>query len=294
MSVIKFDPKIITEAWFDVDGTLYNKSLEDPKSGLSIQDSHDFFKYMAFWALSQFDSLDISVGRDKNIPLLEHIANTSIVLYKDAIKDGNLLEHIKDIKPLIIAEYNRLLEKNKSNGKIFANELGTQSTYLHEMLENIAFESILSHNQDLVDSVERLVNAGKQLGILTTETYRTAQEVVHALGLDLGDFSRSTGTNYEILCAENVSEKKPSPEGFRKIHSVSTAFDQPRSLCYIGDHLGKDIEASLKYGVQAIHVLNDGSAPKLATMEIDGDTYEYMQIGDISQVADVILDYQGC
>ncbi len=77
--------------------------------------------------------------------------------------------------------------------------------------------------------------------------------------------------------------------GFLKLIS-GFEVDDPRKVLYVGDHVIKDVEASLRCGLQAVHVLNEdrGSDVSFGSMELNGDSIEYARARTIYNVGDVL------
>ena len=125
------------------------------------------------------------------------------------------------------------------------------------------------------------------LGILTTEVFSTVKDVAEAMGFNLDDFRMDTGDQYHLLCAENVKEKKPSLEGFEKLIKLY-GVDDHRKILYVGDSFGKDIETSLKTGLQAVHVVNSGPRESLAVADINGLKKEYAKINGLYALRDLL------
>lgn len=243
-----FKKSEITHIIFDVDGTLYNKKREYKLGKGSIEDAHEFFRYTAF---SQ-------ALNSKGVFNQDDLTNKVVEEYKKRNKEGMLLKAIEEIPQDLKNSYKELLKKHGSNGKVFVNEFGTDSGFFAKIVGNVDFETILTEDKELQKLVQELKQEGYKLSILTTEIYNTVQTVADVLGLSLNDFKIETGTQYPILCSENVKEKKPSPEGFQRLIQITNVIS-PRQIVYVGDDFKKDVEAPLNCGLQAIQVTYDGT-----------------------------------
>lgn len=243
---------------FDVDGTLYRKDIDLGKG--TIQDSHDFFRFNAYAMLK--------AGNDK-----EDVKSFLIGTYKEIMKNGDIKEEIKDIP--LKEEYIGKLKKWKSNGKTFINEFGTESTYLHSMLMHTDFASLIKKDDELIETMN-YIKSKYNIGVLTTEVYQTCEKSFNALGLNIKDFYMNTGNGYKILCAENVKEKKPSPEGFQKLIGIYGN----KNILYVGDHINKDVKAPLENGLKSIHVVTYGN--NIEHKKIDNKPY--IQVNNINNL----------
>lgn len=273
--IIPFDSRIIDTVIFDIDGTLYVKDIVYSKGNGSIQTAHDFFRFSAYDKLSKGDYYDI-------------ISKQLVRQYSDLIKKGSLADVVKSIPELLKNNYLRLVEKYGSNGKVFVGEFNTDSKFLHSMLKHINFTSILKEDVDLQNVFSYLKNKGKSLGILTTEVYETAKIISDALGFNLADFKMATGDKYDILCSENVKEKKPSLEAFLRLKEIYSP-KNPRSIVYVGDNFGKDVEAAIKAGLQAIHVINaENSFVDYDVVTLGTTDVEYAKISSIYKLTELL------
>lgn len=243
-----FKKSELTHIIFDIDGTLYNKKREYKPGKGSIEDAHEFFRYSTFSkaleSKGMFDHDDLT--------------NRVVEEYKKRNKEGTLLKAVEEFPEELKKRYKELLKKHGSNGKVFVNEFGTNSSFFAKIVGNVDFKVILTEDKELQKMVKELKQKGYKLGILTTEIYETVQTVADILGISLDDFKLETSTRYPMLCSENVKEKKPSPEGFKKTIQI-TNVKSPRQIVYVGDHFKKDIEASLNCGLQAVQVTYDGT-----------------------------------
>ena len=275
--VNKFDQSRINCVGVYVDGTLYRKDVEYIPDHGSIQDSHDFFRFSAYERLKQGQSP-------------EQISQELVALYKAAIQEGTLKTFIDSVPDGLKSELGELIPRHRSsNARVMMDLFGTSSTFLHEMLSSIDFDFILAADPKLRQLIERLKDSGYKLGILTTEVYDTVQKVLRILGLDITDFHINTGHQIPILTTENVKEKKPSAEGFERLVKGFGA-SSPNNVVYVGDHIVKDIEGSIRCGLQSIHVLNrdDGEDFDFDNMDIEGDSVEYARARTIYDVEKVL------
>ncbi len=269
------DKSSIEKVVFDMDGTLYRKDIEYSHGAGTIQTAHDFFRFLAYDRMT------------KNKDLPEKILDELVQEYHTRTKNMTLQQAIDNVPDETKTSYLKLVEEYSSNGKVFAGEFGTSNTFLHQMIENIDYDSILVENPQLQQTMQHLKNQDYGLGILTTDTFGTLSKVMKVLGLNLEDFHMNTGDEYPVLCAENVPQKKPSPDGFNRIAEIYQDVD-PSTILYIGDHFEKDIETSLRAGFQAIHVVPSGPKMELKTADIDGTQKEYIQVNDVSVVKDLL------
>lgn len=273
--VDKFDPSKIEIVVFDVDGTFYNKEQEYISGVGSIQTAHDFFRYLAFQRLCK--------GTDSP----QKIAEDLVSEYHKRIIDQTLKKRVASISDSKKARYANILTLYKSNGQLFTGEFGVSSTYLHEMLKYIKFESVLKANPELQSTFSYLKAKGYDLGILTTEVFETVKAVADVMGFDLSDFYMNTGDKYQILCAENVKQKKPSLEGFIRLNQIY-GVDDPSKIVYVGDVFSKDVEPPLKCGQQAIQIVNSGSPFSIASVNVDGIEKEYAKINCIYLLKEIL------
>lgn len=261
---------------FDVDGTLYEKDRDYCGNG-SILDSHEFFRYAIYTTATQNDGAD------------EGTAEQVIEDYNKHIKQGSLLEAIARFPEAIKKEYDSLVEKHGSNGKVFVNEFGADSSFFHRMLSEIDFRNILTEDKGLQEVVSYLKQRC-QLGIFTSEVYDTVLQVFNVLGLDISDFAMGAGTRYPILCSENVSDKKPGREGFDRIVEVTGV--EPSEIVYVGDNLTKDVKAPLALGMNAVHVNWGGSGIVRARIvpEMHGcfEEKSYIEVPNIYSLSDIL------
>lgn len=243
-----FEKSELTHVIFDVDGTLYDKKREYKLGKGSIEDAHEFFRYNTF-------SQALESKRKFN---QDDLINRVVEEYKKRNREGTLLKAIEKFPGEIKNRYKELLKKHGSNGKVFVNEFDADSGFFARIVGNVDFEAILTEDKELQKMVQELKQKGYKLGILTTEVYNTVQTIADILGISLDDFKLETGTQYPMLCSENVKEKKPSPEGFQKLIHLTNVVS-PKQIVYVGDHFKKDIEASLNCGLQAVQVAYDGT-----------------------------------
>ncbi|MFO7710606.1 MAG: HAD family hydrolase [Candidatus Woesearchaeota archaeon] len=229
---------------FDVDGTLYDKHREYRPGKGSINDAHNFFRQEAYKRALEGIS-------DENRTIDEIVSS-----YKQHVSDNTVIDIIE---PEILSEFKDLVDKYGSNGKVFADGFGTDSSFLSTMISSIDFVSILAPDQNLIDTIEYLKSKDYTLGIMTTEAFSTVENAAEGLGLELVDFYFSPHPElegkdgmYPIICAENTLKKKPSLEPFQKILDV-TGYD-PHEVTYIGDVKHKDIDPALSLGMDAVHV----------------------------------------
>jgi len=270
-----FNPEIIQYVAFDIDGTLFQREKEYKKGRGSVEDAHEFFRLGAWQRLKQGVEPYTAA---KNL-VREYICRS---------EKGTLNEFITGVPRQVKKEYDLAVKKNGSNGKTFNYEFDlNNSSFLHKtMIQYINFQRILCRNELLCDMFNDLKQEGYSLGILTTETYKTAQDVAKVLGFDLTDFKMETGNNYPILCSENVKEKKPSAEGFLKLIQIYNT--EPGKILYVGDHIQKDIISSLSVGLQAVHIVNDDSPAIKKVTHVNGENVEYYQIGQIHTLNELL------
>lgn len=262
---------------FDVDGTLYDKNKIYDYSYGSIQESQDFFRFLAYDKLK------------KTNKSLEEVAKELVLEYNLNMDSGELLNSINTVHGDIREEYLEKIKKYGSNGKVFVNEFNSDSKYLHKnMLSHIRYDLILKPDINLKKIFKYLINKKYKLAMLTTETFNTVEKVSNAMNFDLNMFYMNTNSKYPILCSENVKEKKPSSEGFEKILE-SFNVKNPKEVIYIGDSFEKDIEAPLKLGIQAIHVkkINSPNKEILEKTSINNIDKEYIRINDIYQLNEI-------
>ncbi|MBU0665757.1 MAG: HAD family hydrolase [Nanoarchaeota archaeon] len=273
--IIPFDVGSIEVVVFDVDGTLYRKDIEYTPGHGSVQTAHDFFRFLAFQRLRTQGAVPSEVSQR----LIDE--------YGQRVEDGTLVDVVASIPDEIRGDYTGLVNHYGSNGKVFLNKFGTESSFLQQMLSHIKFDTILGADPRLQKTFDTLRQRGYRLGILTTEVYDTVAQVADVVGFQLGQFDMDTGDNYRILCAENVTDKKPSPEGFHRIVELY-GVQNPRSVVYVGDHFGKDVEAPLKAGLQAVHV--DPNHPKkgIGVADIENGRFEFAKINEVSAITELL------
>lgn len=270
----EFNSEKIKIIVFDVNGTFYDKNKEYTKGAGTIQSAQNFFQINAYQKLS----------KDKTT--LEKVSEELILEYNKLIEEGRLKEELENIPADIKRKYEEKVKECGSNGKVFVKLFGAKSNYLHEMLKNIKFKSILSENKELKEVIYYLKRKNYKLGILTTEVYETIKIISKQLGLDINDFYMDTGDEYPILCSENVKDKKPSNEGFEKILKIYKV-ENPREIVYVGDHFMKDIEAPIKVGLQAIQIESSQNDISKETVKFDGEEIEYMKINSLSRLKEI-------
>lgn len=261
--------KNITHVIFDVDGTIYEKSREYLPGHGSIEDAHEFFRYRTYTECQRLCEI-----KDEG-SLIERV----VADYKQNNQNNTLLEAIESFSPELKIFYRDLVKKHGSNGKVFANEFGTDSGFFARIVGQTDFEAILREDKQLQEMIRTLKEREYQLGILTTERYSTILKVMEIMKLTLGDFSMENGTEYPILCSENVEKKKPSLEGFQKIVEVTGA--APDQIVYVGDSLSKDIKPPLSMGINAVLVTWKGNS----VHEREG----YIEIPTIYDLKEVLL-----
>lgn len=267
---MKFNPKEIKYIFFDVDGTLYNKQKEYFPGRGSIADSHNFLRYFAY---------------QKAVEGVLNFADAVVKEYRKHIQEGTLVQAVQQIPEGIKQEYDNLVIRHGSNGKVFAHEFCTDSSFLARIINKIDFKSILPKDQELQNMINQLKGSSYKLGILTTEVYGTVEQVFDALGLSVQDFSVDTGTKYPIFCAENIANKKPSNEGFMRIIE-STKPEHPGQILYVGDHIKKDVEAAMKNGLQAALITYAGNE-KISYNKINNK--EFVIIGKLTDLIDLLI-----
>ncbi len=275
--VQKYQPQQISLVLFDIDGTLYDKNKEYVTGSGSIQTAHDFFRFSAWDRLMRGNAPD-------------DVAEELVEEYRDHIKKpGSLEQAIKSIPQESKEAYLAKVEEHGSNGKVFKNEFGTDSKYLHkQMLQHIRFSEVLAKDERLVNLFESLQAKGYGIGVITTETHKTVHDVAEALGFDPTIFYVDTDDDYHMLCSENVKDKKPSPEAFLRAIELYGRKGKEETVVYVGDHKNKDVFGSMNVGMQAVHVKNNGQEPNLETMDINGTAREYAEIGSVYDLEKVL------
>ncbi|MGM5488875.1 MAG: HAD family hydrolase [Nanobdellota archaeon] len=230
---------------FDVDGTLYDKFRQYRPDRRTIDDAHNFFRQEAYKRA------------------LDGIADEQATIDELITSYRHHADHISDVlEPALLEEYRHEVLKYGSNGKVFSEGFGTNSNFLSTLISSIDFNDILAPDQELINTIDHLKGKEYKLGIMTTEVFQTVQNVCDSLGLYLGDFVfedhpclRGDGGKYPILCANNITRKKPSLEPFEKILAV-TGFN-PCDVTYVGDIRHKDVDPALSLGMNAVHVNRD-------------------------------------
>lgn len=203
-------------------------------------------------------------------------------------KEETLLKAIAEFPQELKNKYKEVLKKHGSNGKIFVNEFGTESGFFAKIVGNVDFESVLTEDKELQKMIQNLKQKGYGLGILTTEVYNTIHTVADILGISLNDFKIETGTQYPILCSENVKEKKPSPEGFQRLIQI-TNVTSPKQIMYVGDDFKKDVEAPLNCGLQATQVTYNGTGKVLfESCQIKGKQTQFAKIDKIYDLTRIL------
>ncbi|MBT3814490.1 HAD hydrolase-like protein [Candidatus Woesearchaeota archaeon] len=264
---MRFEEIDITHLFLDVDGTLFNKKKEYILGSGSIEDVHEFFRYVTFTeALKQGNEINEN-------ELIEKVVEE----YHCRIHENNLLEYTARFSNNLKRHYHDLVRKHGSNGKVFTHEFETSPGFFAKIVGKTDFSSILTKDHKLIDTIDTIKQKGIQLGLLTTERYDTVTTIANVLGLSLDDFVVNTGAEYPILCSENVKEKKPSLEGFQKIITITNA--TPNKIAYVGDSLTKDVHPPLSLGMNAIHV-----TWKDHPLRIRGDYVEMPTIYHLSEV----------
>jgi FMN phosphatase YigB (HAD superfamily) len=282
------NPSNISHIFFDVDDTLYDKLfVSDPSIG-SVQDSHDFFKYKAHALLSQgFDPLSVH--------------NLLVCDYDDLVDNNFLAAAVKIIPADLKREFDALTKEHGANGRVFDNYWGLMdkgvTNYLHNMLQHVAFDRILTRDNELVETINHLKAEGYVLGIMTTEVYKTVEDTLKILGLDIDDFafknpqshpelkSKNGNEYYPVLSRDNIVHSKPHPEGFEKISAVS---GEPfYRIVYVGDSVGKDIKPALRLGMNAIHINRKEQGMHTKILSIDGSDKEYIQVRSVHALRDI-------
>ncbi|MFP4424050.1 MAG: HAD family hydrolase [Candidatus Woesearchaeota archaeon] len=234
---------------FDVDGTLYDKHREYRTGKGSVNDAHNFFRQEAYKRAL--------VGITDEQKTIDEVVQS----YHANVAANTIIDIIE---PAILTDFMHLVEKYGSNGKVFSDGFGTDSSFLATMISAIDFKDILAPDQELADTIEYL-KSKYDLGIMTTERLTTVENAAEGLGLELTDFyfpehPELAGPDgmYPIICAENTRQKKPSLEPFQKVLEV-TGYD-PHEVTYIGDVKHKDIDPALSLGMAAVHVNRKASA----------------------------------
>ncbi|MFH1064318.1 MAG: HAD family hydrolase [Candidatus Woesearchaeota archaeon] len=282
----------ISHLIFDVDGTLYDKQREYIVGHGSIEDSHEFFRYATYSrARAQGNILDEAA-------LIEEVGHE----YRKKLRGGQLIDAIRAYSEEIKREYTTLVKKHGSNGKVFVNEFGTDSRFFAQIVGKTDFENILAEDRMFTQTLDTLRNRGYSLGILTTEVFSTVETVARVMGFSLDTMAFENykgkpelisreGTNYPILCSENVKDKKPSREGFDKIMSITGA--PASNIVYVGDHIKKDVSAPLALGMNAIHVNYRDNSKAIRDMQVNPHMHgcdedkKYKQISTIYQLVDI-------
>jgi len=277
---------------FDVDGTLYDKDVEYNASAGSIQTSHDFFRYSAHKLLKD--------GCDP-VEASELLIND----YRQAMADGTIKERVASIPEEIRQEFDGLIEKCGSNGRVFDYHHGLKekglNNYLHNMLKHINFSLLLRKDDNLASTFAYLKDKGYQLSILTTEVFSTVETVSRVLGFDLKDFelahnhhllySEKDKKSYPIICRNNCEDAKPSVTGFVNISKITGI--PLEKMAYVGDSLSKDVKPPLSIGMKAVHVNKnapEGRVSKKVTvpgLNECNESGEYLEISSVYQLKDI-------
>lgn len=267
-----------THVVFDVDGTLYDKRREYLPGRGSIEGAHEFFRYATFSA-----ALEQGHISDED-ELVERV----VTEYQRRNRNWSLLCAIGKFPERLRHNYHQLVRKHGSNGKVFVNEFGADSGFFARIVGQTDFRSILAVDKKLQAMVGDLKIRGYKLGILTTEIYSTVEIVFDILGLSIDDFRMDTGTDYPLLCSENVADSKPSPEGFLRLIEIN-GVDSARKIVYVGDDFKKDVEASLKVGLQAVHVTYDGTEYiSFEECTVEGKRKKYVKIDKVCDLVTVL------
>ncbi|MFW5745932.1 MAG: HAD family hydrolase [Nanoarchaeota archaeon] len=269
---MKYDLSVLV---FDMDGTLYNKArVYNPRTG-SVQDSQDFFRYNAFSALRQ--------GAD---PIT--VSARLIAEYKKRLADHTLLDAVRVIPNSVKTEFATCLRKHGSNGKVFIHEFGLDPSYLQELLTHTDFAHILRPDPALDTALQKL-KPHYRIGAFTSDMYATFLNACQGLKINPTIFNMTTGTKYPILCGENVTDKKPSEQGFQKILQIYRDVT-PDSIAYIGDHLQKDIIPALRCGMQALHIVGNATDATERTWQDENSAKQYLEVPTVEALQKYLLE----
>lgn len=249
---------------FDLDGTLYKNNVEyNPGKG-SIKTSQLYFRFAGYDRLNRLKESP----EDASAGLIQE--------YQEHMKNSTIQAAINSVPDKSKKEYNALLKEIGSNSVIF-EKLNAGPRFLHGLNKHIDFDSILVEDKKLQDTIKYLKKKGYELGMLTAEVFDTVQKATNVLGISLNDFKMKTGTEYPVLCGNNVTKRKPDLEGFNRIKEIYNV--DPEKILFIGDSVRNDITPALRVGFQAMQV-NTGIRES-AEVDIDGKSKSFFKMNYI-------------
>ena len=273
---ILFDSKKVKTVVFDVDGTMYDKYTEyNPGMG-TVADAQDYFRFNAYNMIK-------NLNWDPDI-----VAKRLVFCYKRFCGQRAWLKReVSEIDFWLKDEYSGLLKKYKRNGKIFVEEFNlSDKNFLHnKMFRHINFSHILRPREELDNVLTYLNSLGLRIGILTTEVYETIQGVFDAMDIQISFFKMETGDDFPILCSENIKDCKPGAEGFERLKDIYlNNGESSQNILYVGDNFIKDIEPSLKSGLQAVHITQNHFPGEDSYITLAGEKHHYVQIKKIDDL----------
>jgi HAD superfamily hydrolase (TIGR01549 family) len=136
-------------------------------------------------------------------------------------------------------QYDELYKIHNSNSKVFSS-LGKPSDFWQQAFDELDLARVLKPDPILPQTLEQISQL-VPISIFTNFKPAKIRQVLDLLTIDYGLFAN-------ILSGDDVSERKPSPEGFYKMVELSKLpADQ---ILYIGDRVDVDIKPARAVGMR--------------------------------------------
>jgi len=146
----------------------------------------------------------------------------------------------KKLDANLIDEYKFLLQKSKSNSKLF-HQLGKSFDYIDKLILEVPVEDFIQEQSVAVKLIRSLNKMGVKNSIYSNSPKAYVLKVIGLLGFRPSDFAY-------ILSAKEAGHKKPDLGGFHKLIKISGILAE--EILFVGDRLAVDILPAKKVGLR--------------------------------------------
>lgn len=170
-----------------------------------------------------------------------YFENERFVLEHDALRFRKYAEIThKPNDDTTAREYMELYNKLGSNSAVFRS-FGEASDYWQQAFEDMDLSSLLSPDQNVIDTLKKL-KAIVPISLFTNFKTQKIKKTLNLLDIPEDYFTH-------ILSGDDISERKPNPEGFHKMIELSHL--PAESILYVGDRIDVDIKPAKAVGMKA-------------------------------------------
>jgi len=144
----------------------------------------------------------------------------------------------KEVTSELMAEYEKLYEKNQRSNSAVFRSLGMASGFWSGIIYSLNPKTFYSLTDEKIPEV---LNEMRNIIPISIFSNLDQDKALPALGIDIKWFTY-------ILTASMVKNPKPALDGFYKMIELSNL--PPEEILYVGDHLGKDILPARSLGIK--------------------------------------------